>query len=90
MFLFYMTPLVPFLILGVTLGLGTLLGPAVEHKINFRAFLVADRRRMWGALAVATYLGLVVADFGWMWPLYTGGLLTSDQWHMHMWFPSWI
>ena len=29
MFLFYMTPLVPFLILGVTLALGVMLGPAV-------------------------------------------------------------
>ena len=29
MFLFYMAPLVPFLILGLTLGLGVMLGPAV-------------------------------------------------------------
>jgi dolichyl-phosphate-mannose-protein mannosyltransferase len=25
-----------------------------------------------------------------MWPIYTGGLLTYDQWHLHMWFPSWV
>ncbi len=29
MFLFYMTPLIPFLILGVTLALGMIIGPAV-------------------------------------------------------------
>ena len=90
MFLFYMTPLTPFLILGLTLGLGVLLGPAVVQTRNVAAFLAADRRRMWGSLAVAGYLGLVVADFAWMWPVYTGGLLTYDQWHLHMWFPSWV
>jgi dolichyl-phosphate-mannose-protein mannosyltransferase len=90
MFLFYMTPLTPFLILGLTLGLGVLLGPAVVQTRNVAAYLAADRRRMWGSLAVAGYLGLVVADFAWMWPIYTGGLLTYDQWHLHMWFPSWV
>ena len=90
MFLFYMTPLVPFLVLGVTLGLGLLLGPAVQQTRNIAAYLAADRRRMWGSLTVAVYLGLVVADFAWMWPLYTGGLLTYNEWHAHMWFPSWV
>jgi dolichyl-phosphate-mannose-protein mannosyltransferase len=90
MFLFYMTPLVPFLILGVTLGLGVLLGPAVPKTRNYFAYVAADRRRRWGALAVAGYLGLVIADFVWMWPLFTAGLLTQDEWHAHMWFPSWI
>jgi dolichyl-phosphate-mannose--protein O-mannosyl transferase len=54
------------------------------------AYLRADRRRMWGSLAVAVYLGLVIADFGWMWPLFSGGKLTYEQWHLHMWFPSWV
>ena len=90
MFLFYMTPLVPFLILGVTLGLGALLGPAVLSTRSAMAYLAAERRRRWGALAVATYLGIVIADFVWMWPLYTGGLMTLDEWNAHMWFPSWI
>lgn len=90
MFLFYMTPLVPFLILGVTLGLGALLGPAVRTSGNALAYLAADRRRRWGAFAVSLYLGLVIADFVWMWPLFSGGLLTSNQWRDHMWFPSWI
>jgi dolichyl-phosphate-mannose-protein mannosyltransferase len=25
-----------------------------------------------------------------MWPIFTGGLLTYDQWHAHMWLPSWV
>jgi dolichyl-phosphate-mannose--protein O-mannosyl transferase len=39
---------------------------------------------------VTLWLGAVVADFVWIWPLYTGGLLTHAQWLQRMWFPSWI
>jgi dolichyl-phosphate-mannose--protein O-mannosyl transferase len=39
---------------------------------------------------VAIFLGLVIADFVWMWPIFTGGLLTYGQWHAHMWLPSWV
>ncbi len=90
MFLFYMAPLVPFLIIGVTLALGVLLGPAVRRTGDSARDARAMRRRAWGAAAVAGYLGLVIADFAWMWPLYTGGLLTYAQWHAHMWLPSWV
>ena len=86
MFLFYMTPLVPFLILGVTLALGTMIGPGLARGASLRA----DRRRRWGIAGVSVYLGLVIADFVWMWPLFTGMKLTYDQWHLHMWFPSWV
>jgi dolichyl-phosphate-mannose--protein O-mannosyl transferase len=90
MFLFYMAPLVPFIILGLTLALGVMLGgrpertgdPAVDHR--------NARRRRWGEAGVSAYLGLVIADFAWMWPIFTGGLLTYDTWHAHMWLPSWV
>jgi len=90
MFLFYMTPLVPFLILGLTLALGSVLGPGIAAGLDDAARLRAERRRRWGITGVSVYLGVVVADFAWMWPLFTGGLLTYDQWHAHMWFPSWV
>lgn len=80
MFFFYMAPLVPFLILGLTLALGVMLGPAGASR----------RRRLWGVAGVATYLGLVIADFVFMWPVFTGGLLTYDEWHLRMWLQSWI
>jgi dolichyl-phosphate-mannose--protein O-mannosyl transferase len=35
-------------------------------------------------------MALVIADFIWMWPIFTGGLLTYDDWHAHMWLPSWV
>jgi len=105
MFLFYMAPLVPFLIIGVTLALGYLLGPALppppardpddldadpyptDEELHYER---VRRRRAWGTAAVAAYLALVVVDFAWMWPLFTGGLRTYDEWHLHMWLPSWV
>ncbi|SHH57026.1 C-terminal four TMM region of protein-O-mannosyltransferase [Jatrophihabitans endophyticus] len=92
MFLFYMAPLVPFLVIGLTLALGVMWGPAVPvagAAPPARAH-AARRRRLWGAAGVAGYLALVVADFAWMWPIFTGGLLTYDDWHAHMWLPSWV
>jgi dolichyl-phosphate-mannose--protein O-mannosyl transferase len=107
MFLFYMAPLVPFLIIGVTLGLGALLGPALptapapRYEVDDEAAEAAAadaeeeydralRRRYWGMAGIAAYLALVIADFAWMWPIFTGGLLTTDEWHAHMWLPSWV
>jgi dolichyl-phosphate-mannose-protein mannosyltransferase len=93
MFLFYMTPLVPFLILGVTLALGVMLGPAVGTVTRAGGTVVrviTERRRRIGIICVAAYIGLVIVDFAWMWPIFTGGKLTYDQWHAHMWFASWV
>jgi dolichyl-phosphate-mannose-protein mannosyltransferase len=80
MFLFYMVPLVPFLVIGVTLALGDILGSA-------RA---GESRRLWGQAALCAYLGLVVANFWWLHPLLVGNLMTYDAWHARMWFASWV
>ena len=91
MFLFYMAPLVPFVILGLTLALGVMLGGRPEpHRRPRRPTGAPAKRRRWGEAGVSAYLGLVIADFAWMWPIFTGGLLTYDTWHAHMWLPSWV
>ena len=90
MFFFYMAPLAPFLVIGLTLALGALLGPAVRRTGDLIRDRRAVTRRTWGVAVVSVYLGLVIADFVWMWPLYTAGLRTYDQWHAHMWLPSWV
>jgi dolichyl-phosphate-mannose--protein O-mannosyl transferase len=90
MFLFYMAPLVPFLILGLTLALGVLLGPAQRLTGDRGRDARSRTRRRWGVAAVSSYLALVVVDFAWMWPILTGGLLSYDVWHAHMWLPSWV
>jgi len=108
-FIFYMTPLMPFLILGVTLAVGVMLSRTrSERAIVPQPVDVAEGEvrsvglREWIAIqglslghllriaAVALWLGAVVADFVWMWPIFTGGMLTNAQWHLRMWFPSWI
>jgi dolichyl-phosphate-mannose-protein mannosyltransferase len=80
MFLFYMTPLVPFLVIGVTLILGAVLGPA-------RA---GEQRRMIGLVAVCGYVALVVVNSAYLWPILSGQLITYEQWRDRIWFPSWI
>ncbi|MEC3976010.1 dolichyl-phosphate-mannose--protein mannosyltransferase [Amycolatopsis sp. H20-H5] len=79
MYFFYATPMAPFLILGLTLVLGQILGSAR------RGF----ERRGTGLLVVALYVGLVVANFAWLWPVLNGNAITNDQWQAEMWLPSW-
>jgi dolichyl-phosphate-mannose--protein O-mannosyl transferase len=79
MYFFYATPMAPFLILGLTLVLGQILGGA---RLGFE-------RRGTGLLVVALYVGLVVANFAWLWPVLNGDSITNGQWQAEMWLPSW-
>ncbi len=79
MYYFYMTPLAPFLVLAITLVLGDVLGP-------IRA---GAERRGTGLLVVAFYIGLVVANFAWLWPILVGSSITPQQWNAELWLPSW-
>ena len=115
MFLFYMAPLMPYLMLGLAFAVGMLLSPAGEDRQPYGRRILARVRaggaapaaravgvREWVAVKgisahrlvrtalVALWLGAVVADFIWMWPIFTGGLLSTDDWRARMWFPSWI
>lgn len=108
-FIFYMVPLMPYLVLGVTLAIGVMLTrtraeravvplhldvPEGEVRTVGLREWVAVQGLSWSYLirlaAVTLWLGAVVADFIWMWPIFTGGMLTNEQWHLRMWFPSWI
>lgn len=79
MYYFYATPLAPFLILGIVLVLGEILGAA-------RA---GGERRRTGMLVVALYVGLVVANFVWLWPILNGFPITEGRWDAELWLPSW-
>ena len=74
----------------MTLALGVMLGPARRRTGDRRARRPFATTPDLGRGRIAVYLGLVIADFAWMWPMFTGGLLTYDQWHAHMWLPSWV
>ncbi|HEY9476104.1 MAG TPA: hypothetical protein VIS06_19920, partial [Mycobacteriales bacterium] len=47
-------------------------------------------RRTWGLVSVCAFVALVLVNFAWLHPVLTGGLLSYDQWHARIWFPSWI
>jgi dolichyl-phosphate-mannose-protein mannosyltransferase len=79
MYFFYVTPMAPFLVLGLTLVLGQILGSA---RNGFE-------RRGTGLLVLALYVGLVVANFAWLWPILNGDAITNDHWQAEMWLPSW-
>ena len=79
MYFFYVTPLAPFLVIAISLVLGDVLGRAK----------VGVERRYLSIIVVALYVGLVVADFAWMWPILTGSPITSERLTMETWIPSW-
>src|SRR5699024_5756810 len=79
MYFFYATPLAPFLVLGITLVLGHILGSA----------RLGCERRGTGLLVVSLYVGLVVANFVWLWPILNGTSITMEHWQAELWLPSW-
>jgi dolichyl-phosphate-mannose--protein O-mannosyl transferase len=79
MYFFYMTPAAPFLVIAMTLVLGEVLGRADAGA----------RRRGTGLLVVSLYIGLVVANFIWLWPILTGASITPERWNAELWLPSW-
>jgi len=79
MYFFYATPMAPFLILALTLVLGQVLGSAQAGL----------ERRGTGLLAVSLYVGLVVANFVWLWPILNGDSITNAHWQAELWLPSW-
>nr|WP_237774506.1 phospholipid carrier-dependent glycosyltransferase [Actinosynnema sp. ALI-1.44] len=79
MYFFYMTPASAFLVLGLVLVLGQVLGTAREGV----------ERRGTGLLVVALYIGLVVANFLWLWPILNADPITEARWQAELWLPSW-
>lgn len=78
MFLFYMTPVVPFMVLAVTMMTGSVLGRA-------RA---TENRRMVGGIAAGIYLMGSVWTFAYFYPVLSGQVMTYEQWHNRMWLDS--
>ena len=80
MFLFYVLPAAPFLCLGLALVAGWAVGgPAAS---------LSRRRAAWGA--TAAYLGLVAANFVWLYPVLAAQTLPYAAWFDRMWFSSWV
>ncbi|MBW8481652.1 dolichyl-phosphate-mannose--protein mannosyltransferase [Actinomadura parmotrematis] len=94
MFLFYATPLIPFMIIAVVLVLGYLIGPAPRPGVNALtgepAPPVAGVRRVAGAAAAGAFVLVVLANFGYFYPILAAQTITYDAWHARIWFGSWI
>jgi dolichyl-phosphate-mannose--protein O-mannosyl transferase len=76
MFLFYLLPDVPFMVLAVTIALGVLVGSR----------LASSRRRLIGIVVTGGYLLVAVANFGYLYPVLAAQPIPYSSWHQRMWF----
>ncbi len=79
-FSFYAVAFVPFLVLGLTYALGLVLGPATA----------SPERRLWGAVAVGLVVVAAMACLLFFYPVWTAQVITTEQWRLRMWWPSWV
>jgi dolichyl-phosphate-mannose-protein mannosyltransferase len=78
-FTFYTIVYVPFVVMALSMSLGTVLGPASA----------SPARRRNGAIAVGVFLVLVIAAAWWFYPIWTGEVIPYDSWRLRMWMPTW-
>jgi dolichyl-phosphate-mannose-protein mannosyltransferase len=78
MFLFYLLPSVPFMVLMITMAIGMLLAWSRSARTEWR--------RLAGLVAVSVYLIAVIANFSYLRPVLNGEVIPYDQWHQRMWF----
>ncbi len=79
-FLFYAIASLPFLVLGLTLALGAIVGSSN----------VPTPRRTAGVVIAGSYVVMTVFAFGWFWPVWTDQLITHEEWLRRIWFTRWI
>ncbi|WP_413757034.1 dolichyl-phosphate-mannose--protein mannosyltransferase [Streptomyces sp. MMBL 11-3] len=79
-FSFYAVVFVPYVCLAVAMALGALLGPPGTDAA----------RRTWRPVAVGTIVLLIVWNFVWFLPLYTGQTIPYADWRARMWLDTWV
>src|SRR6185312_15134175 len=79
MFFFYTLPFAPFMVLALTYVLGRFL--PTDKQVPWHR-----RRVLWG---VGIFLALVVAVSAFFLPVWTGDMITYENWRIHIWMPSW-
>ena len=75
-FTFYAIVFEPFIILALVYCAQKILGEPPWRKKS--------------TILIALIVFLVVANFIYFWPLFTGSVISYEAWHRLMWFPSWI
>ena len=76
LFLFYMTPVSPFLALGMVYPIRDLFRSRLDRRIAFAA----------ATLVVGVCVGL----FAFFWPVLASSPVTFDQWRARVWFDGWV
>ncbi len=79
-FSYYAIAIIPFTILAIVLTLGVAMGGPEA----------TDRRRTWGTALSGAFVVLVIVNFAWFWPIYTGELISTGDWLNRIWFKQWI
>jgi len=79
MFVFYAITMIPFMVIGLAMALGVILGPARSGP-----------RRQSGAIIVGTVVALIILNFAFFYPILTGELITRRQWLWRIWLPGWV
>jgi dolichyl-phosphate-mannose--protein O-mannosyl transferase len=85
-FLFYMTPVVPFVALVIAYLMGWRIVRRPRHS---RRSLLAGRPTP-GTVTGAAVAVVAVALFVWFYPVYSGLELPYDEIHQRWWFDAWI
>ncbi|MFF3533180.1 dolichyl-phosphate-mannose--protein mannosyltransferase [Streptomyces sp. NPDC002466] len=100
-FLFYAVVFVPFLCLAVTMMIGAMLGPGAGAVSDLtgsgpvKAVPAGDdpameRRRTLGAIGAGVLVLLIIWNFIYFWPIYTGAPIPDGSWRDRMWLDTWI
>ncbi|MFJ6697365.1 dolichyl-phosphate-mannose--protein mannosyltransferase [Streptomyces sp. NPDC091272] len=79
-FYFYAVVFVPFLCLALAMLVGAILGPPGS----------GERRRTAGAITAGVLVLLIIWNFIYFWPIYTGTTMPIEEWRHRMWLDSWI
>jgi dolichyl-phosphate-mannose--protein O-mannosyl transferase len=76
LFLFYMTPVTPFLALGMIYPLRDLMRSRLDRRLAFAAATLV--------------VGVCVALFAFFWPVLAASPITYEEWSSRIWFKGWV
>jgi dolichyl-phosphate-mannose-protein mannosyltransferase len=79
-FFFYAIATLPFLVLGLTLLIGKLIGSSRRP----------GPRRTTGIVVSGAFVVVAVLNFAWFWPVLTYDLISRGEWLDRIWFSRWI
>ncbi|MGP3983721.1 dolichyl-phosphate-mannose--protein mannosyltransferase [Streptomyces sp. KR80] len=89
-FLFYAVVFLPFVCLALAMMIGALLGPRGAGGTTHDEGYGGERRRTLGAVGAGVLVLLIVWNFIYFFPLYTGEPLPIDAWRGRMWLDTWV